>query len=116
MDAPAPVYFGCRSGLGHFFHVKGQRRRSLSATECGLPWPKVDQKLTPKSSTNQGDAALHHLDGWTAIAWHDYRIDSRPGSNGAAFLPTPDLTFDEAVELARATFPVDVPAELREVR
>jgi len=111
----APVYFGCRHSHGHFFHVKGAQRRDLSAAESGLPWERVDGELTPKASKRQGDAAIHHLDGWTAIAWHDYRIDSRPGSNAAVFLPSPDLTFDEAVVAARSTFPDDVPDELREV-
>jgi hypothetical protein len=103
-------YFGCWTYGGH--HLRGTNGRSLGYTNdpslvaIGFPWAGggIDGKLTPRASRKQGAAALHHLDGWTALAWHDYSVDSRGGSNSVVFLPG-TLTFEAATEEGRRLFP-----------
>ncbi len=67
-----------------------------------LPWDKIDGQLNP--SEKQGEAALHHKDVWTALAFADRSVDSRPGSNSAFFF-SDVLTFDQAAAEAKTWFP-----------
>lgn len=52
----------------------------------------------------QGKAAIHHKDGWTALAIHDFTVDSRPNSN-SVFLFKDALDFQGIVLAAREAFP-----------
>lgn len=95
MSKSESVYFGCWGGKGHYFwNARGDRTMAYRNAIEGLPWQSVDGCLTPTSSREQGAAALHHEQGWTALAWHDYTVDSRPGSNSALFMPEPNLIFE----------------------
>lgn len=101
----SPLYFGCWRRPGHHFHVAGggqlrQRYEEVCAT-LGFAG-RVDGGLVP--SSRQGEAALHHSDDWTALAWADRTIDARGGSNSVVFLPG-RLDFEEAVEQAKVAFP-----------
>lgn len=99
-----PIYFGCVNDVGHFFH--GPDLRSLDAAELGLPWEQVDGQLTPRSVTTQSAASVHHSGGWTALAVHDYTVDSRGNSNSVFFLNCgKPIPFAAALEAARAAFP-----------
>lgn len=100
-------YFGCRrpGTLGHYwFDRHGERLapKPHGTSPRGVPWAYVDGKLNP--SHRQGDAAIHHKDGWTALAFEDHSVDVRPGSN-SVFVFEELLTFDAAVEKARRCFP-----------
>lgn len=68
------------------------------------PFEAIDGQLTPRSTTRHGAAAVHHRDGWTALACHDYSVDSRGASN-AVFLFDADLSADRALDEARQHFP-----------
>lgn len=108
MSAPADavgVYlFGCRYGqAGHFWWPRRMKGTAIGGP-VGFPWERVDGALTPKDRARQGSAALHHLNGWTALAFHDYLIDSRPGSN-TVIAVNAEVTAEDAIALALAHFP-----------
>jgi hypothetical protein len=116
------VYWGAwgRYG-GHSFHaavhhpsnvrpeddVPAQWRRSPSSL-----WPKLcppdfalQSHEAREASEPQGVAVLHHLDGWTALAFYDRTFDTRYGC-GAVFFLRGDLVFAAALAKAREAFDV----------
>src|SRR3954464_1419685 len=104
MDATMKAYyFGCWNSVGHYTHdPKGKHvysKRGGGFYPDDQPWEKIDGMLTPgqrndqgrlvydaMSKEHQGEAALHHKDGWTALAIHDFTVDSRPNSNSVFLL------------------------------
>jgi hypothetical protein len=78
-------------------------RRAREA-EGIVPWGLGVERLPPSKSGPQGVAALHHRDGWTALAVVDRTGDSRDGSHATFCFPA-TLTLDEAVAQARHWFP-----------
>lgn len=99
------IYFGCWRATGHYYWDPAPSRygRKISKPD-DCPWEHVDAALTPKSSTAHGAAALHHQGGWTALAMHDYSVDTRGNSN-SVFLFDALLTYQEACEEAMRAFP-----------
>lgn len=97
------IHFGCWYQSGHFFHDTEGRSLGLSASDLRLPWEFVDGRLTPRSG-GQGRAALHRKGGWTALAVHDFTVDSRPGSNTVFFFHA-ELDPDEALFSVIEHFP-----------
>ncbi len=96
-------FFGCWSdAVGHYLW-RATVSRYESVRHRGLiPWQEIDATLTPgnragsslyRVSDNhvesceqiEGWAAIHRLDGWTALAWWDRSVDTRYGSNAALF-------------------------------
>jgi hypothetical protein len=78
-----------------------------------VPWGySVDGSLQPlirndqggSSYAKQGEAKLHHKDGWTAIAFWDNSVDDRPGST-STFVMEGEYDFDEALAIAKENFP-----------
>lgn len=104
-------YFGCWDAIGHcLWTPKGT---SVSTSET--PWGNaVDGGLCPgkrdrrgevaPADQREGHAALHHRDGWTALAFWDRSVDKRPNSN-SAFLAEGTLMLPEMMTLAWASFP-----------
>lgn len=72
------VFFGARKVVGHHYFTHLGDKVYESPVPCV---PHIDQRFTPDGTRTQGDAALHHVNSWTILAWHDYTIDRRPGSN-----------------------------------
>jgi hypothetical protein len=72
-----------------------------------VPWDAdlLDNKLCPSHSASpEGVAQLHHKDGWTALAFWDRSVDSRPGSHSTFFTEgTHDFT--AMVEICKRDFP-----------
>lgn len=103
------IYFGTWSQAGHYYwtpnggHPKGEDGRSDSL-RYKTPFSPVDGNYTPKCHTKQSTAAIHYRDGWTILAFHDYTVDQRPGSNGAFIFDT-ELSFERAVAEASERFP-----------
>lgn len=60
-------------------------------------WRERDEEV-------QGVAWLHHVEGWTVVAWWDRSEDDRHGSN-AVFLAPGEHAFGEMLDLARKAFP-----------
>jgi hypothetical protein len=118
MSAPqTAIHFGCWDRVGHFFHDTNGRSLGLDAIRLGLPWDRVDGCLTPgrrdrrgrldheaMSMSQQGKASIHHKDGWTALAVHDFTVDSRPGSNTVFFFHA-DLDQEEVLFSVVEHFP-----------
>lgn len=118
-------YFGCARGVwgrrdvGHFMYEPGGRQ-SDHWNSVG-PFDGIDSQLAPVSrygrlgfrgdgQNGHGDeypngvAALHHKDGWTALAFWDNTGDSRGNSNSNFFFDE-TLDFEAAVAAAREHFP-----------
>ncbi len=103
-DDTAFFYFGCIGHSGHYLWSAPYRQcRDVGTTPWGFA---IDGKLCPITEGRQreGVASVHHKDGWTALAFWDRSIDSRPGSN-SVFLAGEYLSFDEMVALAKSRFP-----------
>jgi hypothetical protein len=104
-------YFGCWDAIGHFLWTPSGGSVPLSTT----PWGNaVDSGLCPGKrdrhgevaceDQREGQAALHHLDGWTALAFWDRSVDKRHGSS-SAFIAEVTLTLPEMMALAWSSFP-----------
>jgi len=76
-------YFGCWEYAGHY--LKDHTGKDVSMYDNGLPWEQIDGVLCPDDTRKQGIVKIHHEKGWTAAAFWDYSIDSRPGSNSVLF-------------------------------
>lgn len=74
-------------------------------------WCKRDAYMptlfTPPECERQGQARLHHVEGWTIIAWWDRSGSNRPGSN-VAFFVQGEHTFERALLYARERFPDEI--------
>jgi len=108
-------YFGCPpdGGKGRYMHHEPREPwRSNCDAPAGCPWSfgspeNIDGGLAPRAGAarqRQGAVALHHREGWTAIAWWDRSADVRPGSN-VAFLIDAELGLEEALTAARQAWP-----------
>lgn len=119
-------YFGCWLRSGHDLWDRGlggtpvswydqgaTRRRLLgvSANSLGgptqgeIPWGySLDGGLLRGKSLRQGEAVIEHRDGWTALSFWDYSVDSRPGSS-STFVFDEELEPEAALEAARESFP-----------
>jgi len=104
-------YFGCWDRVGHFLWMPCGDSVPMSET----PWGNaVDGGLCPgkrdrrgevaHEDQREGQAALHHRDGWTALAFWDRSVDTRPNSN-SAFLAEGTRTLPEMMALAWSSFP-----------
>lgn len=87
------VYYGSYRRNGH--HPYGENMMALrydGGAEFpveGVPWGRgvIDGGLCAgHSASPQGVAALHHKDGWTALAFWDRSDDMRPGSHSTYFV------------------------------
>lgn len=91
-------YFGCWEQSGHYWRAPGGFKGGREI-EAQLPEPLrgngmgggMDSKWCPGSAPGaphkktraevEGEAALHHVDGWTILAWWDRSVDHRGASN-----------------------------------
>lgn len=107
-------YFGCRNRPGHYLFDVHFRLTPYGGPK-ELPWKEreIDGRLCPNWRAKgkhrngpeiEGNALLHHKEGWTALAFWDRSVDRRGACNSVFFFEGTH-TFEEAVELARATFP-----------
>jgi hypothetical protein len=87
----------------------------LSFEREHVPWKdwEIDGKLQPgcfydrgcweHGRENEGEALLHHKDGWTALSFWDRSVDHR-GACNSTYLAEGTFTFEEMVELAKTRF------------
>jgi hypothetical protein len=106
------MFFGTYGSVGHNWwepdrEGRLRRPRERSSMDSVGPWGQVDGKLTPRDTNRQSTAVLHHLDGWTALAMHDYTVDKRGGSN-AVFVMDSDLSFGQALTYIAEAMPAVV--------
>lgn len=96
-------YYGCIGDTGH--HLRDDLMAHCSLAIRFLPWGyRIDAELCPSGEQVEGAARLHHLAGWTALAFWDRSVDHRHGSN-SVFIFRGELTFDDAVARAKEKFP-----------
>ncbi len=112
-------YFGPWSRAGHyFFDERGYSiREDLTP---GFPFGHsdgkvfVDCRLQPgcipgkdqyqrSRPEKEGEAAIHHIQGWTALCIWDRCVDGRGACNSNYFAEG-DFTFDEMVQMASTRF------------
>lgn len=107
------LYFGYLN-LGH--HLYDTRLRAVSPRDLHDSLNRPDGTLTPylvrrrggyieATKQPQGHARLHHLWGWSVVAWWDRTGDRRLGSNSAFLVEHPKLSFDEVITLGAKAFP-----------
>jgi len=76
------LYFGCIGGKGHYLWESNSSKmhnhsiKGINSKCLGF----IDGTFTP-SSTKQGDAMVSNVGPIKILAWHDYTVDSRLGSN-----------------------------------
>lgn len=87
-------YLGCIADTGH----------TLLTEELGSRFDFSERRALSVEHQIEGVAKVHHLGGWTALAFWDRSVDSRPGSN-SVFIFRGELTFDAAVARAKEKFP-----------
>lgn len=106
-------YFGCWGEPGHYLYdcehrmiVRQEaaiwRSRNLDAGYC--PNAAVDSFWIAHGPQIEGEALLHHVDGWTVLAFWDRSGDRRSGSN-SAFLMRGEHTFEDVVNMSKFYFP-----------
>lgn len=100
-------YFGCYKSVGHY--LINQAGRLIVPSQASIPW-EVDEmeRLCPPTryyaDEKEGRAALHHRNGWTALAFWDRSVDTSYNSK-SVFLAEGNLEFDAMIEQAQAAFP-----------
>jgi hypothetical protein len=102
-------YFGVMPGhtgtSGHF--VYGERCRRLVQRHGSRDLSRFDGVLPPQTNITPYVATVSRLEGWglTALAFWDYSVDPRGGSNSIVFAPTLDITPEALLEGAVLRFP-----------
>lgn len=114
MNSPRMYYFGPWDRAGHYWH--DENGRSDYGIEKIVPWGyEIDGGMQPGHSPDrkrvwqrtrpevEGEALLHHKDGWTAICLWDRSVDTR-GACNSSYVAEGIFTFDQMVEMARSRF------------
>lgn len=96
-------YYGCHEHPGHYMFVPGMRNdyKFLYNNPWGV---QVDTGLCPGGLEIEGNALLHHKDGWTALAFWDRSVDKR-GKSNSVFLAEGTFDFERMIDLAKEFFP-----------
>jgi hypothetical protein len=108
-------YFGCWERSGHFWHSnKYTRERDIEARvgpgiadriDSGFCPGKIPGEAYSRSRVEfEGEASLHHVDGWTILALWDRSIDHRGGCN-SNFVVRGTHTYAVMCAIAEAQFP-----------
>jgi hypothetical protein len=102
--ARVPLYYGCKNDVGHMvWGTNGSYLPRHKGEDVSFLAHK-DGQLAPKDSGKAGRAILHRWPGFSIVAYWDYAVDSRPGSNSMFFLPG-RLSPSEAVAEIERYFP-----------
>ena len=108
-------YFGCLGELGHYWHNKNGCKRSLEIS-ARLPaaFKRIDGGFCPGAVRGdlyarscpevEGEAALHHVEGWTVLAWWDRSVDRR-GACNSAIVARGTHDFTTMMEIGKAQYP-----------
>lgn len=95
-------YFGCWDGtVGHYLKDPSGTHADWDRTPWGI---KIDARLAPTSTREEGIAKLHHKDNWTALSFWDYSVDHRGGCN-SIFFAEGIFSFDEMIQIGKDSFP-----------
>lgn len=114
MNTPRMFYFGPWNEPGHYlFHENGTTAWREATV---VPWRRIDGCLQPGCKEDpdghwrhrgapeiEGEAIVHHKDGWTALSFWDRSVDTRGACNSTYFAEG-TFTFAEMVEMAKTRF------------
>lgn len=117
MEKLMMLYFGPYKEPGHFMFYENGRQVPYSLADTICPWSSydIDGPLQPGAPDpndrlrrrtrpmKEGEAALHHKDGWTALSIWDFSVDTRHGCN-STYIAQGTFTFEEMVEMAKTRF------------
>lgn len=101
------AYYGCGPlEKGHYWWQEWRMSRAEIATLPAWVSEEADGGLQPETQSRQqeGVVRVHRADGWTALAWWDRSMDSRPNSCSVLAIKA-DMTFEEALGWGRQAFP-----------
>lgn len=101
---PKRYYFGCWGEPGHYLWTTSGNRVSCINNATPWDWSALDCGLCPGGIQVEGHAALHRKDGWTALAFWDRSIDTRPNSN-SVFIAEGVHTAEEMGRISSVAFP-----------
>ncbi len=101
-----PLYFGAKGEVGHYvWSPNGERLGRIAHKNTRVEWfAYKDGQLAPKKDWTPGKAILHHYPEFTIVAYWDYAVDKRPGSNSMFLLPG-KLSGNETISEIQKTFP-----------
>jgi len=103
-------YFGAIGGPGHYLHSAraGSDFAGAKAAHRLLhrnPWGvAIDAGLCPPGPQVEGQALLHHKNGWTALSFWDRSADHRGGSC-STLLINGTFDFETLMTMAREEWP-----------
>ena len=99
------IYFGCHRQAGHYTFSEGMR--SLSQRYGSRDLSRFDGMLPPQTDTAPYIATVSRLGGWgfSALAFWDYSVDKRGGSNSVVFAPSLAIEQNELLTEAQRRFP-----------
>lgn len=109
-------FFGCWEQPGHYWLNPRNRWANedviMRRVPAVLHRGKIDAGFCPgyvgpykrDRQEVEGAAALHHIDGWTVLAWWDRSIDGRGGCN-SALVALGLWNFAAMLEIGRAQVP-----------
>lgn len=100
-------YFGCMGEKGHYMFPATRRGDFPDANYKVIEY--IDGLYVPGNTLAQGAAQFSMVGPFTIIAWHDYTVDSRPGSNsnivGYGFAGTCAEIIDDMIKDFQLRFP-----------
>lgn len=99
---PEVLYFGCLAQCGH--HLRS--RRGPDPQWNSTPWRgNIDGGILEKTrDQSNGRAVYDNKGGWSAVAFWDNSVDTRPGSH-STFLVREILAPEVVLELAKQQWP-----------
>lgn len=98
------LYFGCHRAAGHYLFKPGMREA------YGAELRKLnnfDGLLPPQNDRAGYVATVSRLGAWgvTALAFWDYTVDTRGGSNSVFYAPSLTISPEDLLAQAREQFP-----------
>lgn len=111
-------YFGCWGQPGHYWRHPTNPLMKERDIEARVPEPfrrgRIDSGFCPGAVKGsafdrtrpevEGEAALHHVDGWTVLAWWDRSVDRR-GACNSNVVARGTFDFAAMLEVLKRQFP-----------
>jgi hypothetical protein len=100
-------YFGCGTEVGHYLFPRRPDMSTMPDVHYKF-FDRIDSVFVP-AIISQGAAQFAQVGAVSIIAWHDYTLDKRPGSNsniiGYGYEGTPKEIIDAMFEDFKVKFP-----------
>ena len=100
-------YFGCHRQSGHYVFTEGMRSYYAPHGSGERSLNRFDGLLPPQKDSTPYTATVSRLEGCglTALAFWDYSVDKRGGSNSVVFAPSLAIEQNELLTEAQRRFP-----------